>query len=75
LDLKGRQAKKYAPNPEGPMVVTVGPTGGAGTMPLPYFGYRVSFPSFVIGMKSKDFFAGKVFYSRFHGSEKVPITA
>ncbi|BEI86973.1 hypothetical protein CcaverHIS002_0703190 [Cutaneotrichosporon cavernicola] len=54
-------------------IVTLGPPGGAGVLVLPWFG-EVGAPGMVVGMKNGDFFAGKSFYARFKGADKVPTT-
>lgn len=68
--VNGKNAKAFKPTPSAAMVVTLGGKGGAGTIPLPWWG-NVSAPGFVMGMKNKDFFAGRAFYPRFKGADKV----
>lgn len=73
-EIKGKKPKAYAPPAVGAVVVTLGTKGGAGQIPLPLFG-AVGAPGFVLGMKSKDFFAGKSFDGRFKGAQKVSTAA
>jgi NADH dehydrogenase FAD-containing subunit len=73
-ELKGKTPKAYNSPTRHGMLVTLGPNGGAGDAPMPFFGVT-SLPGFVAGMKSKDFFAQKAFYGRFQGSDKVPVSA
>lgn len=70
-ELNGKAPGAYTPANIGySSVVTLGPPGGAGVLMLPWIG-EVGAPGFVVGMKNGDFFAGKSFYSRFRGGEKV----
>ncbi|TXT08664.1 hypothetical protein VHUM_02792 [Vanrija humicola] len=69
-EIKGKKPKSYSPPGAAPLVVSLGTKDGSGYLPLPIFG-NVTAPGFVIGMKTKDFFAGKSFYPRFQGSQKI----
>ncbi|KAL1406198.1 hypothetical protein Q8F55_007887 [Vanrija albida] len=70
-EIKGKKPKAYsAPATGGAMVVSLGTKEGSGYLPLPLFG-NVTAPGFIIGMKTKDFFAGKSFFPRFQGSQKI----
>ncbi len=73
-ELRGKSPAAYAPSGRGySSVVTLGPGAGAGVLNLPWIG-EVGAPGMVVGMKNGDFFAGKAFYSRFRGAQKVPTT-
>ncbi|WOO83712.1 Apoptosis-inducing factor A [Vanrija pseudolonga] len=69
-EIKGKKPKAYSPPAAAPLVVSLGTKEGSGYLPLPIFG-NVTAPGFVIGMKTKDFFAGKSFYPRFQGAQKI----
>lgn len=69
-EIKGKKPKAYSPPAASPLVVSLGTKDGSGYLPLPIFG-NVTAPGFIIGMKTKDFFAGKSFYPRFQGAQKV----
>lgn len=72
-EVKGKTPAAYTPPRMGEsLVVTLGTAGGAGTLAFPYVG-QWNAPGMVMGMKSKDFFAGKAFYSRFQGRDKVTV--
>lgn len=74
------EARGAHPTPYSPsemtksMVVTLGEGGGAGVIVLPIIG-NVSAPNLVLGLKNRDFFAGKSFYSRFKGPIAVAPAA
>lgn len=70
-EVKGKTPSSYTPAAlNNSVVVTLGDKGGGGILVLPFLG-EVGAPGLVVGMKSKDFFAGKSFYSRFQGATKV----
>lgn len=73
-EIKGKSPKAYTPaSMTGACIVTLGDKGGAGQLPMPIFG-TVSAPGFILGMKSKDFFA-RQFDARFTGATKVSTAA
>lgn len=70
-EIRGRNPTPYAPGwTTNSVAVTLGTRGGAGTLALPVVG-DVCMPSGLLCLKSRDFFAGKSFFNRFKGPEKV----
>lgn len=69
--IAGRPPKKYTPSSRlQESCVLLGSNGGAAVMRLPLIG-SVRAPSFVVDKKSQDFLAGKNFFARFQGAQRV----
>ncbi|KAL7422869.1 hypothetical protein Q5752_002166 [Cryptotrichosporon argae] len=72
--IKGKALKKASQPSVVPMVIPLGKgKSGAGTLQVPLFGV-ISAPGLVVSMKAADFFAGRLFFGRFKGSNK-PVPA
>lgn len=69
--IAGRMPRKYTiPRHLRESCVVLGSRGGAAVMRLPLLG-NVRAPSFVVDKKAQDFLAGKNFFARFKGAQRV----
>ncbi|TXT09232.1 hypothetical protein VHUM_02706 [Vanrija humicola] len=73
--IRGNKPRPYAPS-RGmrDSTVLLGSKGGAAVLRIPWIG-SIRAPDFIVEGKSQDFWAGKNFFSRFHGTRRIPSFA
>ncbi|WOO78292.1 Isocitrate lyase 1 [Vanrija pseudolonga] len=69
--IRGNKPKPYTPS-RGmrDSTVLLGSKGGAAVLRIPWIG-SIRAPDFIVEGKSQDFWAGKNFFARFHGTRRV----
>lgn len=72
-EVNGQTPTAYKPQPQTAICVPLGTQGGAGVIPVCGW-FEIPMPGFIMGMKSKDFFSNKAFFSLFQGDEKLSFS-